>query len=489
MNEAPDDIADAVGQGVRPTIYVSEVPAELLQTAGRPELAPVPDTQLLFVRNTSSHILIDVASQEYYALISGRWFRSKGFSAGPWEFVASDKLPADFARIPDAHPKGAVLASVSGTPEAKESVIDNQIPQTASVDRKRAKLKVAYDGKPELKPIEGTSLSYVANAQTPVIRVTPTSYYAVENGVWFVGPSPDGPWTVAAEIPAEIYRVPASSPLYYVTHVRIYGATPEIVYVGYTPGYLGTVFAPGGVVVYGTGYAYPAWVGSLWYPAPLTYGFGAGFAWGAAVGFTVGAINGAAWHGGAWGWGWGGGRAIINNNVQINNFHFNQANIYNRWSNNTVNSRVANRFDGGRIADRAGGNLRDRAQNISPAQRENLSNRAGNIAQHRADRPNDRYAGRDGNVYRRGAQGWERHDGGANWSRAGGDGLAGLDREQLGRFRGESIERMHPGNFGGGGFAGGGGGGLAGGGFHGGGGGFGGGGFRGGGGFHGGFRR
>ena len=33
---------------------------------------------------------------------------------------------------------------------------------------------------------------------------------------------------------------------------------PEYVTVGYTPGYLGEVITPDGVVVHGTGYAYPA---------------------------------------------------------------------------------------------------------------------------------------------------------------------------------------------------------------------------------------
>jgi len=45
------------------------------------------------------------------------------------------------------------------------------------------------------------------------------------------------PWVVAASVPAVIYTIPASSPLHYVTYVRIYEATPQVVYVGYTPGY------------------------------------------------------------------------------------------------------------------------------------------------------------------------------------------------------------------------------------------------------------
>ena len=46
------------------------------------------------------------------------------------------------------------------------------------------------------------------------------------------------------------------------------------------PGYLGTVVAPGGVVVYGTGYVYTPYVGtSVWYPPPVTYGYAANPYW------------------------------------------------------------------------------------------------------------------------------------------------------------------------------------------------------------------
>ena len=42
---------------------------------------------------------------------------------------------------------------------------------------------------------------------------------------------------------------------------------------GYTPGYLGALVSDG-VVVYGTGYEYPRWIGSFWLGRPATYGLG-----------------------------------------------------------------------------------------------------------------------------------------------------------------------------------------------------------------------
>lgn len=479
LDNAPPEIAEAVAAGAVPALHVSQVPAELIQSTGEPEYAPIPDTQLLYVKNTASQIIVDVGNQDHYILIAGRWFRSKSLGDGPWSFVACDQLPADFAKIPESHPKGDVLASVSGTPQAQASLIDNQIPQTATVDRQKAKITIRYDGQPELKPIPGTSLEYVVNASAPVIKVG-SAFYAIENGVWFTAASLNGPWHAATEVPSAIYSIPPEAPLHYVTYAKVYRATADAVYVGYTPGYYGTVVAPGGVVVYGTGYGYPSWIGAYWYPAPLTYGYGAAFAWGAATGFTIGAIAGAAWAGGAWGWhggwGWGGGNVVVNN---FNHFSFNHANIYNRWNNNVVHARVDNRISN-RIDNRGGNRLDNRLQN-----RGNLSERAGSrdaAAHIRQNHPraNDLYAGRGGEVMRRGAQGWQQHQGG-RWANAAGGNLGHLDREQAARFRGEHIEHFR----GGGGFSGGGR--FAGGGFHGGGGGFhGGGGFRGGGGFHGG---
>ena len=45
---------------------------------------------------------------------------------------------------------------------------------------------------------------------------------------------------MATSVPAVIYSIPPSSPVHYVTYVRVYDWTPQVVYVGYTPGYYGT---------------------------------------------------------------------------------------------------------------------------------------------------------------------------------------------------------------------------------------------------------
>ena len=149
-------------------------------------------------------------------------------------------------------------------------------------------MKVDYDGEPQFKNIEGTELQYAMNTATPVIRVADKNYYAVESAVWFVGPSPTGPWVVASEVPDVIYTIPPSAPLHYVTYVKVYRSTPEVVFVGYTPGYYGTVVsATTSTVVYGTGWYYPPYVGSHWYGYPYTYGVGVASTWSSGTGWSI----------------------------------------------------------------------------------------------------------------------------------------------------------------------------------------------------------
>lgn len=435
LDDPAPELKDAVSRGILPTLFVSTVPTELLQTQGPPSYQPIDGTQLLTVQNTSANILIDLAANDTYVLLSGRWFRSKSLDKGSWAYVPNNALPADFAKIPETHPRGAVLASVAGTAQAQEALIDNTIPQTAQVDRTDTKLAIPYSEPPAFKSIEGTPLQYVANSPIPVIRVDASSWYAVKDGIWFVGTTPTGPWNVAASVPAVIYSIPPSSPLHYVTYAYVYGATPQYVTVGYTPGYYGTVVVPTGVVVYGTGYIYPTvYVGAFWYPPPPTYGFGVGFGWGAAAGFAFGFAAGAIW-GGAWGHCcWGGGQVNINNNININH-----NNVYNKWNSSQVKSNAQSHWN-----------------SMTPQQQQQAKQRA-------QSRPNDVFAGQDGNAYKRGADGgWDR-SGSQGWNKAnlGGESSQRLDQEQRSRSLGESRASTPSGRHGfesrgGGGFGGGG---------------------------------
>lgn len=289
-------------------IIVSTSPAELIQTDGRPAFSPISGTNLSYASNSSNDLFQEGGTGKYFVLIAGRWY-SSGSLTGGWHYIASNSLPADFAKIPEGSPKDNVLASVAGTDAAREAIMDAQVPQTAKVDRNSANTSVNYNGEPQFSPLQGTDMQYATNTSNSVI-LDHGIYYTVDNGVWFQAPSPNGPWTVATERPDEVDRIPPTSPLYNTKYVYIYDVTPDYVYMGYTPGYLNT-YIYGPTVVYGTGFYYDPWYNGYYYPRPWTWGFNVCYnpwaGWTLGYGFGFGWFHyGLGFHGGYWG-GWAGG--------------------------------------------------------------------------------------------------------------------------------------------------------------------------------------
>ncbi|RPH97844.1 MAG: carbohydrate-binding family V/XII, partial [Lysobacterales bacterium] len=220
-----------------PEIVVSTVPAELIVTEGPADFVPLVD-DLLVLQNSADDVFMHVGTQQYYIVLAGRWYQSRSLN-GPWTWQAADQLPAAFANIPQSSEQADSRVYVAGTPEAEEAVLDAQVPQTAAVALGPADIDVAYDGEPEFEPVAGTDLEYATNTGAAVLQ-SDRQYYLVEDGVWYVSDTPNGPWQVSAYRPATVNAIPPTSPVYNVKYVYIYDRTPDVVYVGYTPGYLGS---------------------------------------------------------------------------------------------------------------------------------------------------------------------------------------------------------------------------------------------------------
>jgi len=482
---------------VVPRIVVATEPTELIVSEGEPEYSVIAGTDLLYMSNTPNDVFMDVKSKQYYAVLAGRWYRSSSLIEGNWYYVPSQKLPAAFYQIPAGSEKGHVLTFIADTKQAEEAVMDAQIPQTAAIKRSEAKAEITYDGAPKFERIKGTDIDYAVNTNSQVLRAR-GKYYACQQAVWFASDSPTGPWTVSDYRPEEVDSIPPDSPVYNVKYVYVYDSTPEMVYVGYTPGYMGS-YTYGGTVVYGTGYLYPGWVGTVYYPAPITWGlspwyyphyggwgFGAGFVAGTFFGFTAGVIASPWWgRGGWWGpwWGWGG---WWHHNVGINRpWHDRNRpwsprysrNIYNRPGNVSWNAQASRAVrselrpgtardsrpdrttmrstrdagidtrSGGRRAaqlDRPQRGVRESAvdQRLRSSGDSQYTRRSSGVRQSSPEQPdrttsmrgNNVYAGREGNVYRRTDRGWEQRDRGG-WTRP-----ETIDRSNFSRNR-PTLER------------------------------------------------
>jgi hypothetical protein len=437
-----------------PAIFVSTTPAAIIVTSGAPQFTPIPGTSLSYVANTDAALFRDRGGRFYY-LVSGRWF-SAGTLDGPWTF-ATTSLPPDFARIPANGPRGFVLVSVPGTPQAQEALAEARVPQKGTLDRATAKLEVVYAGTPQFVPISGTPMQYAVNTSFRVV-LADNRYYSCYQGAWFVAPAPTGPWTLAAPVPAVLYTIPPSSPLYPCTFVHVYDSTPTSVTYGYTSGY-NMSYVSAGVVVYGTGYYYPPYI----YPAPIpiyypypysyagaTYYNAATGAW-AQGGAIYGPYGGAAKAGyaynpntGAWAQGgaiygpyggagaasaynpttgsyahgsavWGpdgasGNASWYNANTGRAGYTQQNSNAYGRWGSSTIAgpNQTVHTQSGSNAYGSAGS-----FNSSSGAKGAAVSGAGGNNAGAVKTSGGDVYAGADGNVYKKTDSGWQKYDNGS----------------------------------------------------------------------------
>ncbi len=397
--ERPDP-EEAADFGAIPEIIVTTEPAELLYTDGAPLYTPVAGLDLMYISNSDSDMVIDLETQLYYVLLSGRWYRSTALE-GPWEYVDPTALPESFMLIPADSEISDLRAHVGGTVESQEAVLDAQIPQTAKVDRSEATFEAEYDGEPQFESIEGTSLEYAINSPHAIIR-SEGMYYACHEGIWFVSSSPTGPWQVATSRPAEVEDIPPENPIYNVKYAYIYESTPDVVYVGYTPGYTGT-YVHHTTIVYGTGYYYPGWYGAYYYPRPATWGFRVRYSpwygWSFGVGYSngwfsfgIGFGRWGRWRGG-W-WGPGGYRGYRRG------FH---RGYYRGWNRGYNRGARAGYRTGQRNSRRSNVYRAQNSPGVSPAGsgRASATTNRGNAARAR----NNMYSDSNGNVFRQNSDG------------------------------------------------------------------------------------
>lgn len=437
-----------------PQVFVSTVPAEIIVTLGAPQFTAIPGTSLQYVANTDAALFREAGNGQFYYLVSGRWFSASSLN-GPWTF-ATTRLPPDFARIPASGPRGFVLASVPGTAQAQEALIQARIPQQATLSSSTARLDVVYAGPPKFEPIPGTTMAYAVNTSFNVVQAE-NSYYACHQGAWFVAASPLGAWTLAGSVPDAIYTIPPSSPLYPCTYVRVYASTPTTVTYGYTAGYtLGYISA--GVMVYGTGFYYPPVIYPglvpIYYPYPVSYA-GATYynsatgAWargGAIYGSYYGAAGGTAYNPATGAWARGGavygpyggagafsaynpttgsyahGSAVWGANGAAGNASWYNArtgvsgttnqnsNAYGRWGSSTVSGPNQT------VHTQSQSNARGAAGSFtssSGAEGAAVRGAGGNSAGAVKTASGNVYAGADGNVYKKTSDGWQKYDNGA----------------------------------------------------------------------------
>jgi hypothetical protein len=411
-----------------PHVYFSSAPAELILIDGAPKFVPVPGTNLLWVSNTESDLFAMGKDGPLFYLVAGRWFRAPNWN-GNWVF-ATPNLPEDFKKISLDHPRSRVLASVPGTRQAAEAVVLAQVPQIARVNKKEIKAPdVIYQGEPKFEAVAPTRLFRAVNTDKQIIKFGDT-YYMCYQGIWFMSNSPTGSWTLATNIPPEIYQIPPSSPAYDVTYVTLEqddNDSDDWVTYAAVAGYSGMMIG-WGCAVWGTGWYYPPYYyGGIYYPYWRTYGYGSWYNPYTGVYGTAGRIYGpyggagfgarynpstGTYARGAFAYGPYGARGAAQAyNPRTGNYAQTRqgSGVYGSWGSTQV-KRGDDWASTKRFTSSAGNTTR-----VTRGEQGGMINRRG---QGFIGKQGDNiYAGRDGNAYRRDQNGnWSKWDNG-NWNK------------------------------------------------------------------------
>jgi hypothetical protein len=295
-------------------------------------------------------------------------------------------------------------------------------------------------------------MSYATNTQSDVIKVGGV-FYLCHQGVWFSSASAKGPWLVTADVPETVYTIPSSSPVYHTTYASVYGYDPYSVTFGYTSGYGGVYFSYG-CMVYGTGYYYsPYYYYGPYYPYPVYYGYPYSYGVGAYYNTYTGTYGRGASVYGPYGGAAGASRFNPNTGTYSRGAAaygpYNArgwAEAYNPRTGTYAQTRQgANAYSSWGTTGVTRGNDWARSARYS-ASRGSVAgvrtSRGGGALAVRGDQGGGivgttpgggLYAGKDGNVYRRGENGWEQRQGG-DWKAS--EGLGGRPSGRTGTTEG-----------------------------------------------------
>lgn len=237
---------------------VSLEPTELIVIDSQPRLREISGAGgLAYVENTESDLFR--FDGHWYFLAASRWFSNQDLE-GRWQAVA--ELPPVFSEIPEDHPRSRVRVAVPGTVESMVAMMEATLPRSKEIIVSEGPgPQVGYVGEPQFMPIVRTEVSRALNTPSAVIQHN-NYFYLCEDAAWYFSRDPKGPFQVARSVPEEIYAIPPSDPLHYITYVRPVVDTrsgDSVARFTYNSGYLGE-YSTGVTVVYGTGYYYSPWL-------------------------------------------------------------------------------------------------------------------------------------------------------------------------------------------------------------------------------------
>lgn len=189
-----------------PRIVYRTVPTVLVLVDGAPAWAPLPDAHgWRRVVNTRALMLADTGGR-HYLQAAGHWYEAGGIE-GPWKALEQ--------------PSSALLAAADAA--RRKTTPDPLLPHGAKPPHRAPAIEVSTVpaellvtvGQAELRPVQGTSLLSVSNADHALfMNPGDNRYYLLVSGRWFRGASLQGPWAYVPgkELPRDFSRIPPQDP-------------------------------------------------------------------------------------------------------------------------------------------------------------------------------------------------------------------------------------------------------------------------------------
>ena len=185
-----------------PKLYVSNMPAILVNIDGEPIWSPIKDNELKFAVNTNWDVFQHVPTGMYYLRNDTSWFKSTSLT-GAWSNAG--RLPDSFSKLPDDDNWKDVRASLPGVAVKRmPSVFVSTVPAEM----------ILLDGEPKYEPVPGAQLLWVSNTESDLFRLGKDGqFYYLVTGRWFKAPTLHGPWTFATpELPEDFKLISLEHP-------------------------------------------------------------------------------------------------------------------------------------------------------------------------------------------------------------------------------------------------------------------------------------
>jgi hypothetical protein len=187
-----------------PQIIFTTKPSVLITIDGDPVLKEIENSGYRYVENTPFFIVQEIGSKNYYIKGDDYWYTSPSTS-GPWKNITNPPQRvseiAEKAMGSDESQKSNKKTGTGPAPVLVVATVPTELLQS--------------DGEPNYAPIQGTSLLYMTNTDSYILKdITSQETYVLISGRWFSAISlVKGPWKFVAPeaIPADFANIPADS--------------------------------------------------------------------------------------------------------------------------------------------------------------------------------------------------------------------------------------------------------------------------------------